>query len=176
MNDVGKEYGAALFMVACEADKKKDYFEALRTVKAKFEEYPEYPVFLASPSIPLSERLGAVESAFAAILPEHVVSFLMLLCEKGRMDCFDTCVQEYDSLLAASEHISNARVTSATELTNEEKEKLKAKLESFYKGKVHIEYCVDKALLGGLVVKVDGKIMDGSLRHRLHDVKEVISQ
>ena len=43
-------------------------------------------------------------------------------------------------------------------------------------GKVNVEYVVDPALLGGLIVERDGKIMDASLRRRLREVKEVISK
>ena len=39
-----------------------------------------------------------------------------------------------------------------------------------------MEYSVDGAILGGLIVEINGKIMDGSLRHRLREVKEVISK
>ena len=61
------------------------------------------------------------------------------------------------------------------ELTDEEKQKLIKKLESMEKGSVRAEYFVDGSILGGLIVEIDGKIMDGSLRHRLHDVKEVMN-
>ncbi len=176
MTDIGKEYGAALFMLACELGEKKSYAEALEKVKKVFSEHEEYPLFIASPSVPISERLLAIESAFSELVPEHVLSYLLLLCEKGRMECFDESVKEYNALLDASERISNAKVTSAVELTEKEKEKLKNKLESIYKGEVHIEYFTDGALLGGLVVEVDGKIMDGSLRHRLREVKDVMNK
>ena len=176
MSDIGKEYGAALFMLACEAGEKKTYANALKTVWDAFSKNPEYPVFLASPSVSQSERIKAIETAFSACIPEHVLSFLMLLCEKGRMQCFESAMLEYNALLDASEHIFNAKVTSAAPLTEAEKEKLKTKLETVYHGKVHMTYDVDASLLGGLIVDVDGKIMDGSLRYRLRDVKEVMSQ
>ena len=52
--------------------------------------------------------------------------------------------------------------------------KLQLALERRCKGQVRAEYVVDKELLGGLVVEVDGNILDGSLRQRLSEVKEVI--
>ena len=175
MNDIGKEYGAALFMVALEQDKCEEYSAALRIIREKFIEYPEYTEFLASPGISLGERLSAIENAFAQDVPEYVVSFMQLLCEKGRIACFDSAVAEYDSLLDAHKHISNARVTSVIELTTDEKQKLTKKLEAMCNGKVNIQYFIDATLIGGLVVEIDGKILDGSVRYRLRDIKEVIS-
>ena len=175
MTEIGKEYGTALFMLACEENEKKSYAEALGNIKNTFLDYPQYTELLSSPSIPVKESLCVIDEAFSGRVPEYVLSYLKLLCEKGRIPYFMESVDEYKALLDASEHISNAKITSAVELTEEEKQKLINKLELMEKGKVHAEYFVDTALLGGLIVEVDGKIMDGSLRHRLHEVKEVMN-
>jgi len=176
MTEISKEYGAALFMLACEKDMKEEYGEALETLKRSFEENPEYLSFLASLSIPLSERLNAVEQAFSGKIPEDVVSYLQLLCEKGRISCFYDSAEEYKNLLDESKRISNAKITSAVELTDEEKEKLKNKLEAMTRSAVSMEYFIDESLLGGLIAEIDGKVLDGSLRTRLHDIKEVINE
>ena len=42
-------------------------------------------------------------------------------------------------------------------------------------GDVNMEYVVDSSIMGGVIVELDGKIMDGSLRHRLREVKDVIN-
>ena len=175
MTDIAKEYGTALFMLACEENEKRSYAEALERIKSTFSEYPEYIALLSSPAITLGERLKAIDEAFSDAVPEYVLSYLKLLCEKGRMQCFAESAEEYAALLDASEHISNVRVTSAVELTGEEKQKLIQKLEITEKCKVRAEYFVDAALLGGLIVEIDGRIMDGSLRHRLHEIKEVMN-
>ena len=75
----------------------------------------------------------------------------------------------------ASERILDATVTSAVALTDEEKQRLQAALEKQSGGKVNIAYALDRELLGGLIVEIDGKILDGSVRDRLQRVKEVIS-
>lgn len=175
MTDISKEYGTALFMLACEEGKQKEYSEVLTCICSAIAESPEYIELLSSPSIPLRERLQVIDDAFSDMAPEYVVSYMKLLCEKGRITCFSESVEHYGQLLNASEHISNARVTSAVGLTDEEKRKLTEKLEAMNKGKVHAEYFVDADILGGLIVEVDGKILDGSLRQRLYDVKEVMN-
>lgn len=175
MTDIGKEYGTALFMLACEENAKTEYANALHNVEQAFAQNPGYMELLASPGIPLSERLSVIESAFAASIPENVISFLQLMCERGRMASFSETAKEYAALLEASEHIVSAKVTSAVELDKEQKQKLVDKLESVCGGKVNAEYFVDESLIGGLIIEADGKVMDGSLRHRLQDVKEVMN-
>lgn len=175
MIEIGKEYGAALFMLACEEDQKRAYAESLEKMKKSFLDNPQYLELLSSPSIPLNERLCVIDATFSDTIPEHVLSFLKLLCEKGRMAHFLEAAEEYQALLDMSEHVANATITSAVELTATEKEKLISRLEKKEKCKVHAEYVVDPALLGGLIIEVDGRIMDGSLRQRLYEVKEVMN-
>lgn len=175
MNEISKEYGTALFALACEENAKHEYASALRTVKELLDESPEYKELISSPAIPLSDRLAVIEQAFSKTVPEHVLSYLQLICEKGRFSCFNESVEQYNALLDASEQISAAKITSAIELTNEEKEKLVSKLESRYHCRISAEYYIDNAMLGGLIVELDGKILDGSLCQRLREVKEVMN-
>ena len=175
MAQISKEYAEALFALACEEGKETEFLTALERIEKILEEQPDYAALLSSPSIPLNERLEAVEAALADGFPKYVISWVQLLCEKGRISCLKESIDEYKALLDESERISKVKVTSATPLTDEEKRKLVSKLEQKEKRKVSAEYFVDSALLGGLIVEVDGKIMDGSVRQRLHDVKEVIT-
>ena len=170
------EYGTALFMLAKENNSENEYAEALDTVLNVFSENSEYMDFLASPGIPKAERLEAIEAALGGSVPEHIVSFVQLLCERGRIREFSGCVKEYKKLLDASKNISEAYITSSVELMPDEKEKLKNKLEKMSGHSVTLECSVDKSLMGGIVIEMDGKIIDGSIRRRLHEVKDVISR
>ena len=69
-----------------------------------------------------------------------------------------------------------ARKSKETELSEEEKTELKNKLEKRLGRTICLECAIDETLLGGLVVQVDGKVIDGSLKHRLHEIKEVMNR
>lgn len=175
MSSIGKEYGTALFLLACEQNTLSACADGLQTVRDAFTGNPAYPELLASPGIPLSERLTALTDTFADAVPESVLSFLQLLCEKGRIACFFDAADEYQSLLWARHRMSHAAVTSAVALTAAEKEKLRLKLEQLSHGKVELTYTIDPALLGGLSIEWDGRVLDGSLRQRLRDIKDVMN-
>ena len=106
-------------------------------------------------------------------LPE---TFLQLLCEKGRILSFDLCVAEYRRLLQIKESVISAKVVSAIPLTEDEKQRLTKKLEKKSGKTVSLTCSVDPTLLGGLIVEMEGAVVDGSLRHRLLEVKEVMNQ
>ncbi|MBR7165788.1 MAG: ATP synthase F1 subunit delta [Clostridia bacterium] len=175
MNEPGKEYGTALFALACEESEAESYGKALEKIKGAFLENPQYMDLLSSPWISVNERLEMLEAAFSQAVPLHVLSFLKLLCQKGRMPCLMEAMDQYAALLDASKRVSNVKVTSAVELTDEEKKKLTLKLEENGNVTVRAEYVTDPSLLGGLIIEIDGKMIDGSLRHRLQEIKEVMN-
>ncbi|MBR5156465.1 MAG: ATP synthase F1 subunit delta [Clostridia bacterium] len=176
MSEISNEYAKALFMLAGEKDLREDYKNALELISGVFDENPVYTEFLSTFAIPLDERLNALDAAFSNAVPRDVLSFLKILCEKKHITEFAECAKLYYEMYNELDKISNARVTSALELTEEEKAALKEKLEKTSGHKMVIEYIVDKSIIGGLIVEADGKIMDSSLKKHLKDVKDVISK
>ena len=176
MTEISKEYGAALFTLALEEGKSAEIFEVLSEISGIFSENPEYIDFLSSPAISIGERVKAVDEALGDNYPEEVVSYIKLLCEKGRADCFFESVAEYERLYDESIRSADAKITSATELSAEEKEKIREKLEKICGKAVNMEFYIDKSLLGGVIAEVDGKVYDGSIKTRLEGIKEVIGK
>ena len=174
MNEIGKEYGTALFALACEQSATQEYADALTLIEQTFDQQPQYLDLLICPSIAMDERLRALREAFGACLPETVLSFLQLMCEKARMSCLGEAISQYRALLDESLRTVSAKVISAVELSPEQKQRLEQALEKKLACHVKAEYEIDGQLLGGLVVEADGKTLDGSLRHRLHEIKEVM--
>lgn len=176
MNDCAKEYAAALFMLARDNEEHKKCSDELMLVKSALCDYPEYAELLTSPAIPVSERLLSIENTFKGVLGEHVLSCLMLMCENGRLGYFCACVSEYEAMRHECENIRSARIISAVELSNDEKVRIIAKLEKAGKKTLIPTYQTDPTILGGVIIEYDDKIIDGSLRHRLHELKEVMDK
>lgn len=176
MTEVSKEYATALFALAMESSSGDAFAEALQNVAEVLKNNPEYRDFLASPGIVKRERTESLEKVFGGKIPEYVLSYIQLLCEKGHIIDFDRFVESYMILYRESKNISKARVISAVELTDEEKLKLKRKLEVTSGRTVTVEYSIDSSLLGGMVVYIDDKVMDGSVKRRLQDIKEVMDR
>ena len=172
MISAGNEYAQAIFMLAQENAAIEEYSQALLSVKAQFDENPLYLQFLASPNISRDERQSAVAEAFGAA----VLSLLQLLIEKGRIVCFDECVTEFELLKAVAEKTVTATVTSAVGLSNEQSAALKKKLQAISGKTVILENLIDRSLIGGMIVEMEGKVLDGSIKRQLSEVKEVIGK
>ena len=175
-SDLSREYAEALYALAAETHQEKEYLEALDTVLNLLAENPAYVELLNCPAVSHDERDRLLEQAFGQILPEQVLAFIQLLCAHGRIRSLKSCVEEYRLMYQTAVDMSTAVVVSAEELTEQEKEQLTATLSARFGRTITLTCEVDKSLLGGLIVRVDGKVIDGSLSHRLRTMKEVMKQ
>ncbi len=175
MNGNGKEYALAMFSIALENDNMEDIHSDLMSVKSAIEENPEYLGYLVNPAIPKSERLENIKAVFEERVCEEVFSFLNVLCEHGDMYTLDSAITEFEAMYEDHMQFANAVVTSAVELTDDQKARLIAKLSKVTSKKIRAEYVIDKNILGGLTITVDGTYYDGSIRKNLNNIKEVMS-
>lgn len=175
MTETIKEYAEALFLLAEENKRIAEYSESLAEIGSLLAENPEYIDYLSSPALPLSERLAAIDEAFADSNEESIISFLKLLCEHARIRGVLECIEEFEQLKRAKENRTTARVTSAIELSETQKAALCQKLEKVSGRAVDAVYTVDAAVLGGIKVEMEGLTLDGSTKKRLNDIKGVMT-
>lgn len=174
MRQTDKEYAEALFTLASEENICDICLSDIKIVREVFLESPQYIDFLASPAVPMSERLAALDEAFAGRVHDYVLYFLKLLCEKGRANIFFQAADEFEKMYLAFFKKTTARICCAVELSEEQKSALLRKLEKLHGKKIEPLYFVDASLLGGISVEIDGTFYDGTLKSRIRDVKEVM--
>ena len=121
---------------------------------------------LANPALPLDERLGAADRVFAG-LSQPVRNIVLLLVRRGRIEQLPRVVAEFVRLDDRRQNITHATATSAAPLTDLEVKALTARLEQMSGGRIALTTHIDASLLGGLVVRVGDRRIDGSVRGRL---------
>lgn len=176
MARIEREYAEALYLLANESGSVEDYLENLLLIRSLLEENPLYLRFLSSPAVSLAERRASILEAFEKTVKEHVLSFLLLLCDNGRVSLLPECIKEYEAIARERSGRCEAVVTSAIELEDEQKARLTEKLNQLTGKTVEPIYRIDESVLGGLKIEVDAKTYDGTLLRRLRDVKDVMSQ
>lgn len=175
-DEISREYSEALFALAAEEGREKEYLSELSRLRAILAENPQYIELLASPCIPLSERRTIIDSTFKGTdeITLHLASFLKLLCDKGRISRAVDIIEEAIRLLKSASGISSAHIISALPLTEDELQRLCDRLEKQLGHKIEPSCEVDESLIGGVIIHVDGQVIDGSIRHRLQSIKEII--
>jgi len=174
MTEVGKEYSKALFMLATEENSVLEYASELNSINSLVSENEGYCELLSSPALELSERLSAVDEALGSSFSENIVSFLKLLIENGHIKELPLFIEEYLELVRIASNRTTATVYSAVELDDKQKSALTNKLSAVYGKEVDAEYIIDKTLLGGIKISIDGSTIDGSIGKQLKKLRGVI--
>lgn len=176
MSKISSEYAKALYKLAREGGNEKNYLNTLDMISGLLLENPQYIELLKSAAIPMEERLAVLDSAFSDAVPKNILSFMKILCQNGHIGEILDCCKSYSSIYDRKNSIKEARVISATNLTESERERITEKLEKMSGASVETEFFLDESILGGLIVEIDGKTIDSSIRRHLADVKEVIAK
>lgn len=176
MKQIVEEYAKAIFALACETNEEVDIMDALDRAADILHEYAEYADFIASPAVPSEVRVRAIAECLKRVLPEYVISLMQLMCRRGHMSFFPECIRRYRRLLDIRQNVHVAHVMSAVPLTEGQKAMLIKKLEQISGNEtIRPDYSVDSALLGGVVIEMDGRRISGSLRDRINEIRGVMN-
>ena len=175
MTTTSREYAEALFELAVQGNETKETSEGLETVVSALLQTPDYRAMLASPAISKEERLNALDSAFRGKIPDILLAILRMMISRGHVSALNGMARDYEELARGYRGESVAVVTSAVPLKEAETVALRAKLEKKLSKTVIMQFRVDPELIGGIRVEVDGRVIDGSIRNKLEEIKEVMN-
>ncbi|MBR3532553.1 MAG: ATP synthase F1 subunit delta [Clostridiales bacterium] len=175
MNGGGREYAIALFEIMLENDHPEVISSDLDLVYKTINENPDYIEYLINPSVPKSERVQSINEAFEDQVCEPVFSFLNVIMQHRDMHVLLSAIDEFRTMYEDYKNLADAVITSAVELSEDQKSRLIDKLTKVTGKKIKATYTVDRSLLGGITVTVDGMHFDGSVLKNLKNIKEVIS-
>jgi F-type H+-transporting ATPase subunit delta len=126
---------------------------------------------LANPAIPGERRAEVLGEMLGKRVATPVQNLVQLMLRRGRIDELPRVAAEFGRLDDARQGIVHATATSASELTPDEVRALTARLEQQTGGRVALDVEVDPSLLGGLIVRVGDRLIDGSVRGRLERLR-----
>lgn len=163
---IAKRYAKALFEVVPES--------SLRTVNEEFEralvvlEDPQVKRVFSHPHTAVDRKQELIRLMG---LSKTLENFLLLIVEKSRAAWLNQIKKEFELLVLSSEHTTIAEVTSAIALSDEVLQELKTKLQKITGKNVLIRADVNPVIGGGMVIKVDGKVIDGSIKNTLQKLQ-----
>ena len=126
---------------------------------------------LANPSIPLETRMDVARATFGRLVGPKVLNLLALMLRRGRIEEMPRLAAEFRRLDDQRQGITRATAISASSLTADEVDALTERLEQAAGGRVALDTEVDPSLLGGLVVRLGDRLIDGSVRSRLERLR-----
>ena len=175
MNTTSREYAEALFELAVQENLIRETSDGVVTVESALLQMPQYKALLASPAIGKQERLDALDQVFRGKIPDILLGILRMMVARGHVSALSGMVRDYEELAREYRGESVAVVTSAVPLKEAETVALRGRLEKKLARKITLQCRVDPALIGGIRVEVDGRVIDGSIRNKLDEIKEVMN-
>ena len=169
---IARIYADALMQAAEEHGKRKLVLEEIDSLAELENVQEEFRLFLESPRVDKSEKKKLLKDLFADKLDPLTLNFLSVLLDKNRQYLLRDIAVEYRRLDDEKEGIEEVLVRSARPVTDEERELYRQRLEKALGAKVRLAVQIDPSLIGGIVIKHEDRILDGSLRKRLEDLRE----
>lgn len=162
-------YAAALFELAEENKQLNAVEESLAKLKSALADSEEFAMLTTSPLVGRIEAVAATKSVADSLGLDPLTSnFLGTIAENRRLTQLGPAIRAFSTIAAQYRGEANAEVASAHPLTDNQVAALKAKLKSLASRDVNIDMNVDPSLLGGLVVRMGSRMIDGSLRTKLN--------
>ena len=168
-------YASALFELASEAGTVTAVESDLDSLEAGLRESAELRALIKNPEVSREQIRKVVAGLGAAMgLSELTRNFLGVLAENRRVAELPAMIRAFHMIAAAQRGEVTAEVASAHALTDEQIATLETKLRAREGRTVKLKTRVDPALLGGLVVTVGSKRIDGSIRTRLNSLAQAM--
>jgi F-type H+-transporting ATPase subunit delta len=163
---VARNYAEVVFELGERSGNVERYAELLDAVAAAVEQTPRVEAVLMSPRVPKAEKARLLGGALRDT-PREFVLFLQALVKRGRQQLLRAIATEYLNLL----DLKLDRVRAGVTLARDPDEKLRRTIQESLSRQLgkHVipAFTVDPEILGGTIVRVGERVLDGSVRRRM---------
>ena len=171
---IGALYAKALLGSAGDAvDSIVTELEAV--VKECLDQHPGLEQALASPRISQEQKEAMLDRIFSGRIDSRLLNFLKILCRRGRIDSLRSI--QVTATVMREEQLGKQRVlvTSAQPLNDEQRSLIAGRLREAYGTEAILVEKVDPELLGGIVLRIGDKVLDGSVRGKMESIRGAVA-
>ncbi len=170
-SEVAAPYAQALLSIA----QSKDSIDEIAQISADFlnllKESAGLSDFLANPIANSDAKRGVIKKVLGDDTNTEMKNFLMLLVDKGRIYLAEPILQQFQAQVRELKQTVLAEVTSAVELSDEQKETVRQKVQRITSANaVELETSIDPDLIGGVIIQIGSQVLDASLRGQLRRI------
>ncbi len=169
-----RRYAAALLNAARKAGAIDRVESDLGLVSYALDSVPSLRRIIRSPIVSRERKKLILEEILADRLHTLTLSFLRLLVDKRREEILSVIEPEYVQLADEVRGIVKAHVSTVVELTDKQKSRLADMLSRLTGKNVLISAKVDRSIIGGVVVKIGDRVIDGSIRGQLFTIRKLL--
>jgi F-type H+-transporting ATPase subunit delta len=168
---VARNYAEALFAAGEAKGQAQAFGELIDAVAGAVAADERIAVVLESPRVSKGAKARILERALKGEAAPEFVRFLQAVVRRGRQGLFGEIAQEYLTLLDKQLNRVHAGVTLAREPDARTEKEIVTRLTKALGREVRAHFRTDRNIVGGVVVRVGDRILDGSVRRRLMALK-----
>ncbi len=174
---VSKTYGEALFEIAVEQNKTREFLEEIQGLQAVFAQNPELDKLFKHPGIPKKEKMEVAEKVFKGQLSDELTGFLEIVISKERYGDLQAIFKYFIDKVKELQKIGVANVTTAVELNELQKSAVMSRLlETTSYQSMEMHYDVDASLIAGMVIRIGDRVVDSSVRTKIDELTKQLLQ
>ncbi len=171
---VSERYAQALLELVSDNLSKEDILKELLDITESVKGSGDLNKVMTSPVISNDEKKNVISKLFENTTNKVILNFLKLLVDKNRFSMLESITKEYKNEINRLNNLLSINVTSAINLTEDEKSAIKDKLSNILNKNIELEWATNPDIIAGLVFEVGDNIIDNSLRHKLQDLSRNI--
>ena len=169
---ISDRYGSALYDLASEKKCIDEILNDFDTVEKIMKESSDLRNVIKSPLVNSEEKLNILLKIFAGFnFNILTTTFLKVLDNNKRISNLSTIILQFKKINSEKRGDIAADVTSANELSEDEKNNITNQLKNTLGQKLSLNFDVDKDIIGGLIVKVGSKMIDTSIANKINKLK-----
>jgi len=173
-DSVVKGYANGLFQVAKSEELVEVVEDELYKLREVLKKNAELREFLSNLRIAPEGKKKALMEIFGNRVSSITLNHLNLVIDQGRQRKLVPIIEEYFALVTAAREKVTAEIITSVPLSEKMAEKLARELTKVTKKQVFLKPRVDPSILGGAIIRVEDKIIDGSLRHQLDQMRRAM--
>ncbi len=168
-----RPYAQAVFEIALKANALEQWQADLQKIASAVGD-AALMAWLENPKIRFEDKVRLVSERLPGINP-LALNLVRLLIAKGKPGIIGDIANEYQRLLDSHHGVEQAEVITAIPLSEEDKQKLAEKLGAIIGKKILLKPRVDPGVIGGIVARIDGKLLDASTHSKLEALRKELA-
>ena len=169
---ISERYGSALYDLASEKKCIDSILNDFEVAEKVLKENSELRHVIRSPLVNSDEKLNILLKIFSqSNLHDLTTTFLKVLNDNKRISNLISIILQFKKINSEKRGDITADVTSADELSEDEKNNITNQLKNSLGQKLSLNFHVDKDIIGGLIVRVGSKMIDTSILNKINKLK-----
>ncbi len=168
---IAKRYAGALFSLALENNEVDILNDEVLVLKEAIQLNNEFISLVNHPKLSVEKKVEVIKTSFGD-MHDSLKGLIHVMLVKNRFNEFYNTLCVFADSVKAHKNILEAKIVSATKLSDERIEQIRNKLSLNLNKTIEITTEVDKSLIGGLLIEIDGRIIDGTVKKKFTDIRQ----